>query len=97
MRPARQFTALDLVSGILTLFRPLQSLLHLYDRIRFALPRWHGTRLTQQGLDYTAVTQGVLFKRFGQGAGAAYGCLLIIVLLVLVVALPAGWLKFPNI
>jgi hypothetical protein len=39
----------------------------------------------------------MLFKRFGQAAGAVYGCLLIIVLVVMVVALLAGWLKFQNI
>jgi len=39
----------------------------------------------------------MLFKRFGQAAAAVYGCLFIIVLVVVVVALLAGWLKFQNI
>jgi len=39
----------------------------------------------------------MLFRRFGQGAAAAYGCLLIIVWVVMVAALLAGWLKLQNI
>jgi hypothetical protein len=39
----------------------------------------------------------ILFKRFGKGAAAVYGCLFIIVLVVMVVALLSGWLKFQNI
>jgi hypothetical protein len=39
----------------------------------------------------------MLFKRFRQAAAAAYGCVFIIVLVVMVAALLAGWLKLQNI
>jgi hypothetical protein len=63
--------------------------------IRFALPSPARHTPDSAGLDDVAGDTVALFKRFGQSAEPLTIASLIIVLLV--VALLAGWLKFQNI